>query len=77
METAQQLLHAVGEVLLAEILEYDRETHGKRLSDRGAEGKRGFGKTVEQARIEKFMRMMHDFGKRILTPGEDIVCTNF
>ncbi|MDR1873525.1 MAG: TetR/AcrR family transcriptional regulator [Synergistaceae bacterium] len=57
METIERLMHAMGRVLSSDIVE-DRD-----LSRENEE---------IRARIEKFMKMMHDLSKRILTPEEDL-----
>ena len=64
LDTAQRLMHALGKVMSAGIME-ECGTARCKLSPRGEE---------EQVRIEKFMTTMHDLSKRILTPEEDLAC---
>jgi AcrR family transcriptional regulator len=63
VETAQRLMHAIGKILSTDILKYGEEE----VSTQATGGE-------EQAKIEKFMRMMHDLSRRILTPEEDLIC---
>ncbi|MDR1977743.1 MAG: TetR/AcrR family transcriptional regulator [Synergistaceae bacterium] len=54
-ETVHRLIHAMGRVLSSDIIE-DRDV--------------SLENDEIKARIEKFMKMMHDLSKRILTPEE-------
>ena len=58
LETIERLMHAVGRVLSADIIGEDALSGGP-PQDKDV----GF-------RVKKFMNMMHDLGKRLLTPEE-------
>jgi hypothetical protein len=64
-DRAQRLMHALGQVMSADI-----------LGEYGAAGRLPAGHMSEEelARIEKFIAAMHDLGKRIFTPEEDLKC---
>jgi AcrR family transcriptional regulator len=58
LETIERLMHAIGHVLFADIV----EKRDFELQD--------FQDTEVRSRIEKFMGIMHDLSQRILAPGE-------
>jgi hypothetical protein len=61
LETIERLMHAIGKVLSADII-------GERILQPDANTLPRDGEVW--SRVEKFMNMAHDLGKRILTPGE-------
>jgi AcrR family transcriptional regulator len=60
-KTVQHLMHTVAKVLCADILGHYGLSGGE-----FPDGK--------QANMEKFMFMIHDLSRRILTPEEDLIC---
>jgi hypothetical protein len=61
LETIHRLMHAIGRVLFSDLIE-DRDVS----PEAGVSSEDG----EISARMEKFMKMMHDVSKRILTPEE-------
>jgi hypothetical protein len=57
LETIERLMHAIGKVLCADIVGEDAVAAPP-------------GDDEARFRMEKFMDMVHDLGKRILTPEE-------
>jgi AcrR family transcriptional regulator len=73
--TAQRLMHSIGKVLSADMLERGGDGKSKNKS-KNKETSAVFApdSEEEQAKIEKFMLMIHDLSMRILTPEEDLKC---
>ncbi|MDR2175471.1 MAG: TetR/AcrR family transcriptional regulator [Synergistaceae bacterium] len=76
LETIERLMHAMGKVLSADIIGEDAPKAGSLPRDvffpqkEELEEIKGDIKEEMRVRIEKFMNMIHDLSKRILTPEE-------
>jgi len=75
LETAQRLIHELAKVLAANMLG-DFETESK-TPPRSECMHSEYDCEKERAEMEKFISTMHDLGKRVLAPKEDLGCTHF